>query len=214
MYEGREYLVSNEKTLKLDIPVPYHEMYQEALRLRKRFVSYKEDAKWFSLPIIGLSSTQPFSWEVYKYSSAKAAAHDMQWTEISKECPTTTSWLKTIYPSNSYARVRFMLLEAGGVIPFHSDTPHSILGAANIALNNPDGCKWHWRDGSNLQFSPGDVRLMNISYEHSIRNDSREDRYHLIVHHYDSLDEWKNLVIKSMKEHNVEGHFCYSTELF
>ena len=214
MYEGREYLISDEKTLKLDIPIPYQEMYNEAVQLRERFVEYKPDAKWFSLPIVGLSSTQPYSWEVYKYSSAKEAAPDMHWTNISEECPVTTNWLKTVYPSNTYARVRFMLLEAGGIIPFHSDTSHRVLGAVNIALNNPDGCKWYWRDGDNLQFSPGDIRLMNISYEHSIRNDSNEDRYHLIIHHYDSTAEWKQLVTTSMKEQNVQGHFCYSTELF
>lgn len=214
MFEGREYLFSDIKYLKLNLPVPHQEMLEEAKNLRHLFVTYKEDAKWYSLPIIGLSSKQPYSWQVYNYKDAREAAPNMDWTEIAELCPVTTNWLKTIYPSSSYARVRFMLLEAGGEIPYHSDTPHSVLGAVNIALNNPVGCLWHWKDGDSLQFSPGDVRLMNISYEHSIRNDSNEDRYHLIVHHYDSIPEWKQLVINALKENNVQGDFHYSTELF
>lgn len=214
MFEGREYLISNAKHLQLDLPVPYDEMLAEAIALRPEFVPYNLEAKWYSLPIIGLSSKKPYSWQMYNYSSAKEAAQYIDWTDIADRCPVTVNWIKNVYPSKSYARVRFMLLEAGGEIPFHSDTTHRVLGAVNVALNNPDECKWHWRDGDILYFSPGDVRLMNISYEHSIKNNSNIDRYHLIVHHYDSIDEWKQLVTQAMKEHNVQGHFCYSTELF
>lgn len=214
MFNGREYLISDAKHLQLDLPVPHDEMLAEAILLRSEFVPYNIESKWYSLPIIGLSKTQPYSWQIYNYSSAKEAAPHIRWTDIADRCPVTVNWLKNVYPSKSYARVRFMLLEAGGEIPFHSDTDHRVLGAVNIALNNPNGCKWHWRDGNSLQFSPGDVRLMNISYEHSIKNNSNVDRYHLIVHHYDSIDKWKKLVTQAMKEHNVEGHFCYNTELF
>ena len=214
MFNGREYLISHAKFLKLDLPIPFEEMLEEAKSLRSKFIQYRESPEWYSLPIVGLSSTQPYSWEVYNYTTAHEAAERMTWTEIADLCPVTTSWLKTCYPSSQYGRVRFMLLEAGGTIPYHVDTKYSVLGAVNIALNNPDGCKWHWRDGDSLQFKPGDVRLMNISYEHSIRNESNEDRYHLIIHHYDSTPAWKELVLNAMKEQNVQGDFHYSTELF
>ena len=106
-----------------------------------------------------------------------------------------------------------MVLEDGGVIDFHTDTEHSILGAVNIALNNPPGCAWHWRDSS-FEFEPGDAYTMNISYEHSIRNDSNEDRYHMIVHHYDRTTQWKQLVTDAMDKYEINGDFHYSTELF
>lgn len=214
MFEGREYLISDAKYLKISLQVPYKEMHREAQSLRDRYVPYKKDAKWYSLPIVGISSEHPYSWEVYNYKDARAAAPYMQWTEIAEQCPVTVNWLQTVYPSSSYARVRFMLLEAGGEIPFHRDTTHSVLGAVNVALNNPKNCLWKWSDGDSLQFEPGDVRLMNISYEHSVQNSSNEDRYHLIIHHYDSTVEWKSLVKAAMKENNVQGDFCYSTELF
>ena len=216
MFEGREYLVSTAKHLKLDLPIPHEQMLLEAQALRDKFILYRSSYKttgWYALPIIGLSSKDPYAWDQYDYKSARQAAEDIKWTEIAKQCPVTSNWLKTVYPSNSYGRVRFMLLEAGGVIDFHTDTEHSILGAVNIALNNPPGCAWHWRDSS-FEFKPGDAYSMNISYEHSIRNDSNEDRYHMIVHHYDSTSQWKQLVTDAMEKYEIKGDFHYSTELF
>jgi hypothetical protein len=216
MFDGREYLVSKSKCLKLDLPVPHEQMLEEAKKLRNRYVLYRSSYTtkgWYTLPIIGLSSKDPYAWNQYNYESARQAAQDIKWTEIADQCPITSNWLKTVYPSNSYGRVRFMLLEAGGVIDFHTDTEHSILGAVNIALNNPPGCAWHWKDSS-FEFKPGDAYTMNISYEHSIRNDSNEDRYHMIIHHYDSTPEWKKLVTTAMEKYEVQGDFYYSTELF
>jgi len=216
-FPGRSYLVSDSKYLKLNLDIPYDSILQEAKALRNRFVSYYSSyshSGWYSLPIVGIDSTKPADWTKYGYSSATEAAHDMDWTDIADLCPTTKHWLKSVYPSNSYGRVRFMLLEAGGTIGFHKDTDHSILGAVNIALNNPEGCKWHWRDGESLEFKSGDIYAMNISYEHSIKNPSTEDRYHMIVHHYDSTDAYMKLITSSMEDHNVKGHFHYSTELF
>jgi hypothetical protein len=214
-FEGREYLVSTARYLKLDLPVPYEQMYNEALSLRSKFIDYrsKDATGWHSLPIIGKSATEADSWQSY-YTSAKDAATHMTWTSIADQCPVTVNWLEKTYPSNSFGRVRFMLLEAGGVIDFHKDTDHSVLGAINIALNNPEGCKWHWRDGTSFQFEPGGAYAMNISYEHSIRNDSDQDRYHMIVHHYDSTDNWKKLMIQAMEKYEVKGDFHFSTELF
>jgi Aspartyl/Asparaginyl beta-hydroxylase len=218
MFEGRDYLISKSKYLKLDVKVPYREMLAEAIALRNHYILYRQDdytnLGWHSLPIVGLSSTQPYAWNVYNFKDAREAAEHVSWTEVSNRCPTTTNWLKSVYPSNSYGRVRFMLLEAGGYIDFHKDTDYPVLAAINIALNNPPKCKWHWKDGETLAFNPGDVYAMNLSYEHSVRNDSDEDRYHMIIHHYDFTDSCKKLFLKSMEQQNVQGHFHYSTELF
>jgi hypothetical protein len=218
MFEGREYLLSNAKYLKLDLTVPHEEMLAEARALKDRFILYRENGYktvgWKTLPIIGISEKDPYAWNQYHYKDAREAAHDITWTEIAKLCPVTANWLRTVYPSNSFGRVRFMLLEAGGSIEWHTDTTHSILGAINIALSNPPECKWHWRDQETLAFRPGDVYAMNISYEHSIQNPTLEDRYHLIIHHYDSTPEWKKLMTKSMEKYEVQGDFHYSTELF
>jgi len=215
-FPGRDYLVSDSKYLKLDLNIPYKEMAEEAKNLRELFIAYRstyDTSGWLSLPIVGLSSTQPYSWELY-HDSARDAANNMAYTDIIDRCPVTVNWLKTVYPSKQYARVRFMLVEAGGVIDYHIDTEHSVLGAVNIALTNEPECKWHWKDGESLAFTPGDAYLMNLSYSHSIRNESTQDRYHMIVHHYDSTAEWKELVSRSMEEQDVKGNLHYSTELF
>jgi hypothetical protein len=218
MVNGREYLISTAKYLKLDISIPHEAMLAEAIALRELFIPYRQDeyahVGWHALPIIGLSSKQPYAWNSYNYNSASDAANDIVWTEISKLCPITTRWLREMYPSNHYGRVRFMLLEAGGSIGFHTDTEYSILGAINIALNNPPNCRWHWKDNETLEFNPGDAYSMNISYEHSIKNESNQDRYHMIIHHYDSTDEWKQLITRAMEKYEITGNFYYSTELF
>ena len=215
-FPGRDYLISDSKYLKLNLDIPYKEMAEEAKNLREQFILYRatyETNGWYSLPIVGLSSAQPYSWELY-CETVRDAANKMHYTDIAEHCPVAVNWLKNTYPSNQYARVRFMLLEAGGKIEHHIDTEHSVLGAVNIALTNEPECKWHWEDGESLAIMPGEAYLMNLSYSHSILNESNMDRYHIIVHHYDSTDEYKELVLKSMEEQNVKGNLHYSTELF
>lgn len=217
MFEGREYLVSDLKYLKLNLQFPYKEAYKEVVRLKERFVDYRSSYKtqgWSSLPIVGKSSKEPYAWDQYHYKDAREAAPDMLWTEIADLCPITTNWLKTVYPSDSYGRTRFMLLEAGGVIEPHKDTEYSILGAINIAITNPKGCIWKWSDGETLEIQPGEAYAMNLSYEHSVINPTQEDRYHLIIHHYDSTQDYLNLIKESLREQNAKGSFHFSTELF
>jgi hypothetical protein len=212
---GRDYLFSDAKCLKLDIDFPHTEIFKEVSALRNKFVEYRSSYNtkgWYSLPIIGKSSKEPYSWDCY-YDASQDAVKDMQWTEIAELCPVTKQWLEQVYPSKHYARVRFMLLEPGGYIEPHTDTNHQILGAVNFAITNPKECVWHW-DNDTLDFLPGDAYAVNISYMHSVKNNSDQDRYHLIVHHYDSTNEWKSMMTKAMEDQNVQGNFHFSTELF
>jgi quercetin dioxygenase-like cupin family protein len=107
-----------------------------------------------------------------------------------------------------------MLLEAGGSLGFHTDNSYPIFANVNIALNNPKGCKWLWKDGESLEFNPGDIYTINTSIEHSVTNESDEDRYHMIIHQYDSTEEYKKMMTDSMERYNVQGYFYHSTELF
>ena len=216
---GREYLLSDAKYLKLDIQVPHEQMLAEARALRSYFLQYYQGNDyrhqgWYSLPLYGLGDDKVLAWKGYGYTDAHEAAADMHWTKWSHLCPVTTKWLKETFPSNAYGRVRFMLLTAGGFIAPHHDGDVRALEAVNIALNNPKDCNWFWKDGSTVPFTAGDAYAVNISYEHEIKNDSNEDRYHLIIHHYDSTDEWIKLMSHSMDKENVKGTFHYSTELY
>ena len=218
MDDGRHYLVSKAKCLKLDLKLPYEEMFAEAKALRENFIQYRTNGYdytgWWTLPLHGLGDDKGYSWQDYGYNTANDASKDMAWTKWSLLCPITTNWLKMVFPSKRFGRVRFMLLEAGGSIGMHTDTDHSILEMVNIALSNPPECKWLWGDGSELVFNPGDAYAVNISYPHSVVNNSNKDRYHLIVHHHDSTDEWKSMMSRALKENNEQGDFHYSEELY
>ncbi len=216
---SRKYLFSSAKCLKLDLIVPYKDMLEEAKKLRSKFILYRSsdgyDHKgWWSLPIHGLGLDKPASWDAYGYASANEAAKDLTWTEIAEECPVTVNWLKTVFPSQRYGRVRFMLLEAGGYIDYHKDSPYNVPEPVNIALSNHKDCKWVWGNGDILDFSPGDAYAMNISYEHSVRNNSEEDRYHLIIHHHDSTEEWERMMKSALEKQNESGYFYYSQDLY
>jgi hypothetical protein len=216
---ARFYLWTQAKYLKLDLDVPHEAMANEARALRNRFILYRNQDSyghqgWYSLPLFGLSLDKPMSWDAYGYANAREAAQDFDWTEIAEQCPVTVNWLKNRFPSNKLGRVRFMLLEAGGFISPHIDSHYSIPDPVNIALTNPDGCVWQWGDGTTLDFAPGSAYAMNISYEHSVYNRSNEDRYHLIVHHHDSTEEWKQSMIAALEKQDEEGYFYYSTDLY
>lgn len=216
---AREYLWTSAKCLKLDIRVPYEAMANEAKSLRDKFILYRNQDSyghkgWYSLPLFGLSLDKPMSWDAYGYENANEAAKDFAWTEIAEQCPVTVNWLKTQFPSKRLGRVRFMLLEAGGFIAPHKDSPYPVPDPINVALTNPKGCTWKWNDDETFEFRPGEAYAMNISYQHSIENNSTEDRYHLIVHHHDSTPEWKELMNKALKKQNESGHFYYSQDLY
>lgn len=211
----KEYFETNTKVLKLNIPVPYQLMLEEAKALRDRFTEHRDGEEshkgWKSLALYGLDEARHENWDDYGYASAAEAAKDFKWTESSKLCPVTMNFLKNVFPCKKYGRVRFMLLEAGGWIGMHNDSKSGIRLAENIniALNNPEGCMWHWGDGESFFMEPGGAYAMNISYDHSIVNHSNEDRYHLIVARHDSTPEWKELILET----NAPGKFITINDL-
>lgn len=199
----KHYFVSDAKFLKLAIPLAHETMLKEAQALKHRFTSHRggeNHAGWKSLALFGLGEDKHESWQDYDYENAEQAANDFVWTKAAEDCPTITNWLKTKFPCSRFGRVRLMLIEAGGYIGLHTDTKHRILENINIPLSNPRECIWRWGDGEELFMEPGGVYAMNISYEHSVYNNSTEDRYHLIVARHDSTDEWKALMEKAATE--------------
>jgi hypothetical protein len=194
----KEYFISSEKFVKLDIAFPYKEMLEEAKSLRHRFVPHRdgESQGWESLTLHGLGEDKTGSWEDYGYAHGGDAAKDMFWTDAAKECPVTTDFFLNHFPSKKYGRIRFMLLKPGGHIGKHSDSRFPLLENINLVLNNPEDCIWHWDDGTTFM-EPGVAYAMNVHYNHSVYNNSNEDRYHMIVVRHDSTDEWKHLIDKT-----------------
>jgi hypothetical protein len=209
--DTKHYYFSDAKFLKLDIPVPHIEMLKEVQALKDQFTLHRDDegthSRWKSLSLYGLSENKHDSWQDYGYANAVEAAKDFVWTPASKQCPVTMDFLQNIFPCKRFSRVRFMLVEAGGWIGSHIDTKYRILENINISLSNPTECVWKWDDGESLFMEPGSAYTMNISYGHSIINNSTEDRYHLIVSRQDSLPEWQALIDQAATKAGVVGHY-------
>ena len=215
----REYFQSEGRYLKLDIELPYKEMCKEAFALLDKFTPHRGDeyshTGWESLTIHGLGWDKHENYDAYGYKRGKDASNDMKWTEVGDLCPITTKWLKEVFPCKKYGRVRFMLLRAGGEIAMHNDSPSGmrLIENINIALNNPEGCKWIWGDQEELIMKPGGVYAMNLSYDHSVINKSNEDRMHIIIARHDGLDEWKSLVNKAASNQGITGSYIEIDEL-
>ena len=215
----REYFQSEGRYLKLDIELPYKEMCKEAFALLDKFTPHRGDEYshngWESLTIHGLGWDKHENYDAYGYKRGKDASNDMKWTEVGDLCPITTKWLKEVFPCKKYGRVRFMLLRAGGEIAMHNDSPSGmrLIENINIALNNPEGCKWIWGDQEELIMKPGGVYAMNLSYDHSVINKSNEDRMHIIIARHDGLDEWKSLVNKAAINQGITGSYIEIDEL-
>ena len=213
----KEYFQSEGRYLKLDVPMPYTEMLAEAFALIDRFTphrsgDYGHDG-WESLTLHGLGWDKHENWSDYGYKKGKDASNDMYWTEIADLCPITTKWLKEVFPSNKYGRVRFMLLRAGGNISMHKDSSIKLIENINVAFNNPTGCKWVWGDGEELVMEQGGVYAMNLYYHHSVVNNSNEDRMHMIIARHDATDEWKKLIDDAATKQGIAGEYIVIDEL-
>jgi hypothetical protein len=218
--EGRWYYETTSKSIKLDLSIPHAAMLEEAKQLRDKFIPYRtgesdyDHKGWHSLPLHALDDNRPECWTGFpEYKTGREASPYYKWTSHAEYCPVTVNWLKTVFPSSHYGRVRFMLVEAGGYIAPHNDQEESVVEPVNIALSNHADCVWKWGDGEILNFAPGDIRVMNISYTHSVENNSSEDRYHIIIHHHDSTEEWMNLMEKTLEESNETFKRIYSSIL-
>ena len=85
------YFVSDVKFLKLDLPVPYEQILNEARQIKERFTPHRAadntHAGWKSLSLYGLDENKHESWQDYGYNSAIEAAKDFKWTDAAQLCP-------------------------------------------------------------------------------------------------------------------------------
>lgn len=178
-------------------------MYKEAEALLDEFYSHRDEGEdhkgWKSLVIHGRGKHITQGDE--QYENLKDLP-DYHWTEIADKCPTTTTWLRNAWPLDKFLRVRFMLLEPGGYIMPHRDNNKRKLQAINIALNNPDECVFGMENYGLIPWRAGDVRLIDISTNHAVWNNSQLNRIHIIVHGWpvQQYKQYKNLVIESYKK--------------
>lgn len=205
----KEYFSSEARHLRLDFNIDVEGIAREAESLKQYYYTHREGSYqhkgWKSLVLHGLSESHTGHWKSYGFSSSYDAYQNMRWTSIADKCPKTMDFLLNHFPCKHFGRVRFMLLEAGGIIATHKDSRVPLLENTNISLINPTGCSWLWEDRELFDMPEGSSHLMNIYYPHGVLNNSNHDRYHLIVHRFDCTKEWKTLIESACMEQNVTG---------
>lgn len=189
-------------SLKLDIEMPYEEMLKEASALIDEFYTHRSDGEnhqgWKSLVIHGRGKYITQGDDQYDIS----VLPEMHWTEIADLCPVTTKFFKETMPIDQYLRVRFMLLEPGGYILPHRDNDKNRLQAFNFALNNPEDCHFGVENYGDIPWKAGDSRLINISTNHAVWNNSDTPRIHMIAHGWAKNNYllYQDCVIRSYKK--------------
>src|SRR5210317_1158981 len=113
---------SNIPWLELDIKIPHEEMLREAMNLKDRFVSHRDQdgqggyrhQGWRSLCIHGISAEKTNHYEQYGFKTNEETPY--VWTDIIDRCPITYQFFRDVFPYKSYYRLRYMLLEPHGFI--------------------------------------------------------------------------------------------------
>jgi hypothetical protein len=167
-----------------EINIPWKEIHSEAIHLLETecFSLHRANSGggWLSLCMHGMSSVHTNVPEDYGMpDSAESELAD--WTDISKFCPITKEWMQDEMLYDKFTRVRFMALLPDGWIRPHQDRPSTVsLGATNVAINNPDGCKLVLEEFGEMPFVPGRAMKINTGYHHAVWNRSDEPRIHMI----------------------------------
>ena len=194
--------------LQIDFKDDFEKMHQECIENDHFFVGHRQKDKhlsyshegWAALTLHGIRPDATEHFDQYGLSEA-----DYKWTEVCKYFPTCTKFLKRLGYKN-YDRVRIMRLAPGGYIMPHSDGEGRIFGPLNIAINNPEGCNFYFKDWGKVPFKQGTGFFLDIGNIHAVYNDSDEPRYHFIVHGH--INE--NLIQTAFSQLDMrEDKICY-----
>ena len=165
----------------------YPAVLEELKRIEEFFVPHRENDKvsgyghegWSALTLHGIDYDKTEGYERYGFNSDEEANY--KWTRPSHLAPNITGLVKKM-PFNHYHRVRIMRLAPGGHIMPHTDGPGRIFGPLNFPLTNPEGCKFAFEEDGIVPFEVGRGFMLDLGRRHFVLNDSKEYRYHLIVH--------------------------------
>lgn len=186
------------------IPVPWREMLEEAKRLESVALSHRsrleEHKGWKSLVLHGISSVHTQHADQYGMDPEDPSIY--RWTDIADLCPVTKAFFQTRFHYEEFQRVRFMYLEAGGyILPHVDEESRYYLGPTNIALNNPEGCRFVMENVGEVPFRAGDANKLALIHRHAVYNESSETRIHIIVHGSPDMAYWSEIFKKSYQSH-------------
>jgi hypothetical protein len=110
---------------------------------------------------------------------------------VADRCPAIVALLERTLDIDRCAGVHILVLEPGGRIVPHSDSPgQTLVRSFNLALSMPEDCHFHIgcrEDGSDapwtrrLAFEPGMAAILNVAAYHRVENLSTLPRFHLVA---------------------------------
>jgi len=177
-----EWIVNDSKLayLPLGLDVPVSDILTEWDSVRHLAVTHRDGDEYVGAKNLGWKSLTIYGIDKHNTTTA---GDGMGWTEIANQCPKTVTWLIDNFIINKETgRIRFMLLEPGGSIVLHKDRNFNKLFEVNVAITNPKGCTFRFKNYGTVPFTPGLACIMDVGYEHFVVNDSNEPRLHIIVH--------------------------------
>jgi hypothetical protein len=191
--------------IKIDKEFPLSAWEQEKEEAEPYYVQHRNNTHrgWKSCCIHGIS----IDTTVHKEHG------EFKWSELSEKVPSITKFWKE-FPCESFKRIRFMKLEAGGYINIHNDLPNdnklarlkdlNVLGttvAINVAITNPVGCRMIIEGCGSVPWTPGDIFIINNTKNHCVINQGTQDRIHMIAECVigERMDDFINLVYQGFK---------------
>lgn len=173
------------------VPVDFEDnfqaMHEECLSNDHRFVGHRQLDRhlsynhegWAAITLHGIDFDKTEHWPQYGFKSLEEANY--HWTSVCEYFPKTVEFIKRLGYAK-YDRVRIMKLAPQGYIMPHTDGEGRIFGPLNIAINNPEGCGFYFKDWGQVPFKQGRGCFLDIGNEHIVWNKSDQARYHIIVH--------------------------------
>ena len=194
--------------LELDIEFDLNAWKEESKVVEPYLVHHREGgghSGWKSCCIHGLDVDKTGHWSLY--SPTEDTVH-YNWTALSALTPTITNFWK-LFPSEKFARLRFMELDASGCVAPHNDAPNGVKNTdfnmmdliipINIAIVHPEHCYMEVEGYGSVPFAEGKAFIVNITNTHSVVNNSSFKRMHMIAHCMigNRKEEFAELVVRS-----------------
>lgn len=194
--------------IELDLKFNVSEWLAESQIAEKFLVNHREHQShqgWRSCCIHGIDVDKTGVWNCYAETEP-----EYQWTTLSEKTPVIKKFWEA-FPFEKLARIRFMELSEHGHIAPHNDSPVGFskdfdlmahVVPINIAISHPDNCFTTLKDHGVVPWKTGDIKLVNITNDHSVINFNQSPRMHMIGHGLigNRIDQFCELISRSYKK--------------
>lgn len=199
--------------LKLDFKIPWESFLEDVQKIQKdEWINYRDiysNNKWHAVVLHGFEN-KPMTASDYGIGDDVPR----EWTTLGHKCKNIKSFIDNECKFKFQERTRIMRLDPGGEIFLHHDRLDqsgpltkeiSRLSTLHFVITNPEGMIFdipHW---GNIPLNNGDVFLFDNKWEHQLKNNSNEPRYHIIFNGADLSDMfWVDIKIRSWEKYKKQ----------